>query len=80
MLAMSTSSCADLKQATRAMREWAEAHRKASAAEQRVVHAAVRFVRGDGPPPSPVQKEHALLLRREANQLRERAGDAFHPG
>jgi hypothetical protein len=72
------SSGVDLKQATNAVRAWAEAHRKASAAEERVLRAAVRFVRGDGPPPSAVQKEHALVLRREANQLRD--GPADHAG
>jgi hypothetical protein len=61
-----------LAEATEARRDWAEANRKAAAAEERMLRAAVRYVRGEGPEPNVVLKEHALLLRREANALRPR--------
>lgn len=55
----------------RAIAECAQASLKAVAAETAVVGAALRYVRGEGPAPSMVQKERAILLRKEANRLRQ---------
>jgi hypothetical protein len=57
--------------ATELAKSWADAHAKAAAAESRLCSAIVRQVRGDGEGPGVVLKEHALLLRRHANQLRD---------
>lgn len=56
---------------TELARSWADAHAKAAAAESRLCSAIVRQVRGEGEGPGVVLKEHALLLRRRANQLRD---------
>ncbi len=57
--------------ATELAKSWADAHAKAAAAESRLCSAIVRQVRGEGEGPDVVMKEHALLLRRRANQLRK---------
>jgi hypothetical protein len=57
--------------ATELARSWADAHAKAAAAESRLCSAIVRQVRGEGEGPGVVLKEHALLLRRHANELRD---------
>lgn len=59
------------KVATELAKSWADAHAKAAAAESRLCAAIVRQVRGEGAGPGVILKEHALLLRRRANQLRD---------
>lgn len=59
------------KVATELAKSWADAHAKAAAAESRLCSAIVRQVRGEGDGPGVILKEHALLLRRRANQLRD---------
>lgn len=63
------------KVSTELAKSWAEAHAKAAAAESRLCTAIVRHVRGEGEGPGVRLKEQALLLRRQANQLRAKLDD-----